>query len=76
MILYPRWEKQYRIVCPPPTPKKTPAEAKDAKEAKKQGVTMLDTDPIADQMGVMYHEYNLMFHYLLRLCAVLMAQTA
>ena len=67
MILYSRWEKQYRIVCPPPTPKKTPAEAKDAKEAKKQGVTimLLDTDPTADQMGVMYHEYDLIFHYLL-----------
>jgi hypothetical protein len=67
MILYSRWEKQYRIVCPPPTPKKTPAEVKDAKEAKKQGVTimLLDTDPTADQMGVMYHEYDLMFHYLL-----------
>ena len=26
---------------------------------------MLDTDPTADQMGVMYHEYDLMFHYLL-----------
>jgi hypothetical protein len=67
MILYSRWEKQYRIVCPAPTPKKTPAEAKDAKEAKKQGVTfmLLDTDPTADQMGVMYHEYDLMFHYLL-----------
>jgi hypothetical protein len=64
---YSRLEKQYRIVCPPPTPKKTPAEAKDAKEAKKQGVTImiLDTDPTADQMGVMYHEYDLMFHYLL-----------
>ncbi len=63
--MYSRWEKQYRIVCPPPTPKKTPSEAKDAKDAKKQGVTMLDTDPTADQMGVIYHEYDLMFHYLL-----------
>ncbi len=43
----------------------TPSEAKDAKEAKKQGVTMLDTDPTADQMGVMYREYDLMFKYLL-----------
>ncbi len=59
-----RWEKQYRIVCPPPTPKKTPSEAKDAKKAKKQGVTTLDTGPTADQMEVMYHEYDLMFHYL------------
>ena len=67
MLLYSRWEKQYRIVCPPPTPKKTPAEARDAKDAKKQGVTimLLDADPTADQMGVMYHEYDLMFHYLL-----------
>ena len=63
MLLYSRWEKQYRIVCPPPTLKKTPSEVKDTKEAKKQGVTMLDTDPTADQMGVMYHEYDLMFHY-------------
>jgi hypothetical protein len=63
--LYSSWEKQYRIVCPPSTPKKTPSEAKDAKEAKKQGVPMLDTDPNADQMGVMHHEYDLMFHYLL-----------
>jgi hypothetical protein len=63
--LHSRWEKQHRIVFPPPTPKKTPPEAKDAKEAKKQGVTTLDTDPTADQMGVMYHEYDLMFHYLL-----------
>ena len=58
-------EKTVHDSLPPPTPKKTPAEAKDAKEAKKQGVTMLDTDPTADQMGVMYHEYDLMFHYLL-----------
>jgi hypothetical protein len=69
MLLYSRWERQYRIVCPPPTPKKTPAEARDAKDAKKQGVTivLLDADPLAtaDQMGVMYHEYDLMFHYLL-----------
>jgi hypothetical protein len=65
MILYSRWGKQYRIVCPPPTPKKTPSEAKDAKEAKKQGVTTLDTEPNADQMGVMYHESDLMFHSLL-----------
>jgi hypothetical protein len=65
MILYSRWERQYRIVCPPPTPKKTPAEVRDAKDAKKQGVTimLLDADPPADQMGVMYHEYDLMFHY-------------
>ncbi len=63
--MYSRWEKQYRVVCPSPTPKKTPSEAKDAKEAKKQGVPMLDTDPNTDQMGVMYHEYDLMFHYLL-----------
>ena len=69
MLLYSRWERQYRIVCPPPTPKKTPAEARDAKDAKKQGVTIMlvDADPLAtaDQMGVMYHEYDLMFHYLL-----------
>jgi hypothetical protein len=73
MLLYSRWEKQYRIVCPPPTPKKTPAEARDA---KKQGVTimLLDADPTADQMGVMYHEYDLMFHYLL--ASLLMAITA
>ncbi len=63
--MYSRWEKQYRIVCPPPTPKKNPSEAKDAKEAKKHGLPMLDTDPNADQMGVMYHEYHLMFYYLL-----------
>jgi hypothetical protein len=63
--LYSRWKKQYRVVCPPQTAKKTPSEAKDAKEAKKQGVSMLDKDPNTDQMGVMYHEYDLMFHYLL-----------
>ncbi len=53
MILSSMWEKQYRIVCSPPTPKKTPSVAKDAKEAKKQGVTTLtqyaDSDPTADQ---------------------------
>ncbi len=65
MILYSRWEKQYRVDCPPPTPKKTSSEAKDAKEAKKPGVNTLDTVPTADQMGVMYHEYYLMFHNLL-----------
>ena len=66
MRLYSRWEKQYRVVCPPPSTKKTPAEAKAAKEAKKQGVTMiLDAEPTEDQMGVMFHEYDLMFHYLL-----------
>ncbi len=51
--LYSRWEKQYRIICPPPTPKRTPSEAVDAKEAKKQGLTSLDSDQLADQMGVM-----------------------
>jgi hypothetical protein len=42
MILYSRWKKQYRIVRPPSTPKKTPSEAKEAKEAKKQGVRTCD----------------------------------
>jgi hypothetical protein len=62
-----RWAKQYRIFCPPPTPKRTPDEAKDTKEAKRQGQVALYAEQIAVQMGVMsrFHEYYLMFHHLL-----------
>ncbi len=41
------------------------ATEKDATEAKRQGQIALDAEQIADQMGVMFHEYDLMFHYLL-----------
>ncbi len=44
----------YRIICPPPTVKKTPSEAKKAKEAKLQVKALLSTDPDEDdQKGVM-----------------------
>jgi hypothetical protein len=31
--LYSRWGKKYRIIYPPPTPKKTPSAVKDVREA-------------------------------------------
>ncbi len=56
----------YRFICPPPSAKKTSSEAKNAKEAKRKGTTQPSTDPDEeDQKGVMYYEYDLMFHYLL-----------
>ena len=63
--MYFRWDKQYRIICPPPTPKRTADEVKEAREAKRQDDNSLGSTQGADQMGLMYHEYDLMFHYLL-----------
>ena len=61
-----RWpDKQYRIICPPPTPKKTPAQSREAKEAKKLGRAVAPGEQEQeDQKGVMYYEYDLMFHFL------------
>jgi hypothetical protein len=43
----------YRVICPPPTAKKTPSEAKNAKEAKWKGKAQPSTDPDEeDQKGV------------------------
>ncbi len=60
----------YRFICPPPSAKKTSSEAKNAKKAKRKGTTQPSTDSDEeDQKGVMYYEYDfmfhLMFHYLL-----------
>ncbi len=56
----------YWFIRPPPSAKKTSSEAKNAKEAKRKGNSQPSTDPDEeDQKGVMYYEYDLMFHYLL-----------
>ena len=69
--LWCRWpDKKYVIICPPPVPRKTPSEAKEAKRANKfaeSTVTIPDKDQesVNYVKGVMYYEYDLMFHYLL-----------
>ncbi len=66
-----RWpDKNYTIICPPPSARKSPEERRAAKAAAKDarisGITALEEEPEQDnQKGVMYHEYDLMFHYLL-----------
>ncbi len=64
-----RWPgKKYTIVCPPPTPKKTREEAKETKALKKKAMSGLHDDPEEEgeeRKGVLYYEYDLMFHYLL-----------
>ena len=52
-------------MCPPPVPRKTPSEVKQAKIAKTLGSPSEDIDSVQDMKGVMYYEYGLMFHYLL-----------
>ena len=62
---YYRWpDKSYRYICPPPTAKRTPSEVRDFKEAQRQGRASVDHDQDY-QKGVMFHDYDLMFHYLL-----------
>ena len=69
-----RWpDKRYTIICPPPSTRKSPSEVKAAKEAAREarisGKAVIEEDPEAEaeqaNKGVMYHEYDLMFHYLL-----------
>ena len=65
-----RWlNKRYVIICPPPVARKPPPTDKASKTAtgKSIEVTVGDKDPehVEDQKGVMYYEYDLMFHYLL-----------
>ena len=62
----------YVVICPPPVPRKTPSEAKEAKRANKFAETTVtitvgdtDTERVNNVKGVMYYEYDLMFHYLL-----------
>ena len=52
-------------MCPPPVPRKTPSEVKQAKQAKSLVSPSGDNDCVQDMKGVMYYEYDLMFHYLL-----------
>ncbi len=52
-------------MCPPPVPRKTPTEVKQAKYDKTLGSPSRDIDHIQDMKGVIYYEYDLMFHYLL-----------
>ena len=63
-----RWpDKRYTIVCPQPTPKRTRDEAKEAKALKKAKYG-LQEDPEKEgeeSKGVLYYEYDIMFHYLL-----------
>jgi hypothetical protein len=61
-----RWPgKKYIYICPPPSPKRTASEVQDAKQAKKSGKIPEEDPEKADSKGVMYFEYDLMFHYLL-----------
>jgi hypothetical protein len=66
-----RWpDKNYTVICPPPSARKSPEEKRAAKAAAKEarisGITALEEEPEQDsQKGVMYHKYDLMFHYLL-----------
>lgn len=61
-----RWPgKKYTYICPPPSPKRTAAEIEAAKHAKKSGKPQEDDSDKADFKGVMFFEYDLMFHYLL-----------
>ena len=68
-----RWPgKKYVIVCPPPVPRKTAAEAKEAKQAKRFSETVLSQSQVPektaeDLKGVMYYEYDVMFHFLFAL---------
>jgi hypothetical protein len=59
--------KKYIYICPPPSPKRTQAasEVQEAKQAKKSGKIPDEYPEKADSKGVMYFEYDLMFHYLL-----------
>ena len=71
--LWCRWpDKKYVVICPLPVPRKTPSEAKEAKQANKFAETTVtitvgdtDTERVYNVKGVMYYEYDLMFHYLL-----------
>ena len=70
--LWFRWpDKKYIIICPPPVPRKPPSETKAAKQGRKSleafiTVTVGESEPrVEDLKGVMYYEYDLMFHYLL-----------
>jgi hypothetical protein len=71
LMFYFRWpDKKYTIVCPPPSARKSREEVRAAKAAAKEarisGITAHEEEPEQDnQKGVMYHEYDLMFHYLL-----------
>jgi hypothetical protein len=61
-----RWPgKKYTYICPPPTPKRTASEVEAAKQAKKAGKPQEEDPDKADFKGVMFFEYDLMFHYLL-----------
>jgi hypothetical protein len=61
-----RWPgKKYVYICPPPSPKRTASEVQEAKQAKKSGKILEEDADKADSKGVMYFEYDLMFHYLL-----------
>jgi hypothetical protein len=61
-----RWPgKKYVYICPPPSPKRTTSEVQEAKQAKKSGKILEEDADKADSKGVMYFEYDLMFHYLL-----------
>ena len=60
------------IICPPPVARKPPSEVKESKQAKRFAepiieITIGDKEPerVENQKGVMYYEYDLMFHYLL-----------
>jgi hypothetical protein len=54
------------IICPPPTPKKSSSDVREAKDSNRLEKALLPVDQDQDdQKVVMYYEYDLMFHYLL-----------
>ena len=66
IVLISRWPgKKYIYICPPPSPKRTASEVQEAKQAKKSGKIQEEDPDKDDSKGVMYFEYDLMFHYLL-----------
>ena len=66
IVLISRWPgKKYIYICPPPSPKRTASEIQDVKQAKRSGKIPEEDPDKDDSKGVMYFEYDLMFHYLL-----------
>ena len=62
-------EQKYVIICPPPVARKPPPKEKASKKATGKSIEVTvgdkDLEHVEDQKGVMYYEYDLMFHYLL-----------
>jgi hypothetical protein len=76
LILQVAW-KTYRVICPPPTQKRTASEAKEAKEAQKLGTPPSPVDQEQDyQKGWCCFSMTSCFITSWRPCAVRTARTA